>query len=78
MRKRSSIKDHRNYYIMKKKKSQSEKLLEFFLSEHEESVKRGIFNVEYGYKFSFLEIPKGENKNVRTNIKDTPKNTENT
>ena len=39
--------------VMEKK----DKLIEFLLTEHKDSTKHGIFKVDYGYKFSFLEMP---------------------
>ena len=67
---------------MKKRKKQSEKLIEFLLNEHEGSSDRGIFHIDYGFKFSLLEIPKTNNKekekeNVRTTVNNTVENTNN-
>jgi hypothetical protein len=39
-------------------KIQTEKLIEFFLTEHEGSTEKGFLKVDYGLKFSYLEIPK--------------------
>jgi hypothetical protein len=43
-------------------KIQTEKLIEFFLTEHEGSAKKGLLKVDYGLKFSFLEIPEIQKK----------------
>ncbi len=48
-------------------KTQTEKLIEFLLTEHEGSTKRGIYHVDYGFKFSFLEIPKIEKSDEQQN-----------
>jgi len=41
---------------------EKDKFIEFLLTEHKDSTNHGIFKIDYGFKFSFLEMPEIQKK----------------